>query len=474
MLDLHEEAVFLAAEMDRRGLGDTRTALQRWCPHEPTPKQKDFLRLDCLEALFGGQAGGGKSDALLMAALMHVDTPGYAALILRRTYSDLSLPGAIMDRSHEWLGGTDAHWNGTEKTWTFPSGARLTFGYLSTDKDKYRYQGSELDFVAFDELTQFPEASYRYLMSRLRRRRGSKIPPRSRNATNPGGIGHDWVHARFIGCESDGVREFIPSALSDNPHLDEESYRRSLAELDEITRMQLEQGIWVKDSQGLVYKFSADRNLVDSLPPYSWRYALGVDFGASQSKPTTAFAVLAFSQESPAVYLVEATKHAGMIVTDIAEHIRALNVRYRFDKMVGDQGALGKGYIEEIRRRHGLPLCPAQKQDKLGYIRLMNGDLESERMKVVDGLTSDWIDEASTATLDETGTKPDVHFDNHALDATLYGWREARHYLYREPEVRPETDVQERYRMEAIEYKKRARQKISERRRTDRAAGLFG
>ena len=54
--------------------------------------------LTCLEALYGGAAGGGKSDALLDAALMFVDVPGYASILFRRTYKDLALPEAIMDR----------------------------------------------------------------------------------------------------------------------------------------------------------------------------------------------------------------------------------------------------------------------------------------------------------------------------------------------------------------------------------------
>ena len=82
--------------------------MTKYIPHEPTPKQQAFLLLPHREAFYGGAAGGGKSEALLMAALQYVDVPGYAALLLRKTYQDLMLPNALMDRSEQWLGTTDA------------------------------------------------------------------------------------------------------------------------------------------------------------------------------------------------------------------------------------------------------------------------------------------------------------------------------------------------------------------------------
>ena len=148
----------------------------RYIPHSPTAKQLAFLLLDIPEALYGGAAGGGKSDALLMAALQYVSVPSYAALLLRRTYADLSLPGALMSRAFEWLIPTDARWKSSEKTWVFPSGATLTFGYLDHSGSEYRYQSSEFQFIGFDELTQFRESQYRYLFSRLRRLADDSVP----------------------------------------------------------------------------------------------------------------------------------------------------------------------------------------------------------------------------------------------------------------------------------------------------------
>jgi hypothetical protein len=215
---------------------------------EPTVKQTAFLITDKLEALYGGAAGGGKSEALLIASAQFVEVPGYAALLFRRTYSDLSLPGALMDRSRSWWTRTGATWNGTTHTWTFPSGATITFGYLENDADKYRYQSSEFQFIGFDELTQFSEDQYRYLFSRLRRLKGSEIPLRMRAGSNPGGVGHDWVKSRFITPWKTGAmpadRCFVPARLEDNPFLDVEEYLQSLSHLDPVTRDQLRAGDW--------------------------------------------------------------------------------------------------------------------------------------------------------------------------------------------------------------------------------------
>ena len=228
--------------------------LTKYIPHEPTDKQAAFLLLPHREVLFGGAAGGGKSAALLMAALQFVDVPGYSAILFRRSYTDLSLPGALMDRAEQWLGGTDARWSQIEKTWHFPSGASLTFGYLEHPKDRYRYQGAEFAFVGFDELTQFDESEYRYLFSRLRRLKGDTVPIRMRAASNPGGIGHNWVKQRFLEEGLEHERPFIPSRLEDNPHLDQAEYEESLLQLDPITRAQLREGDWETRTPGSLFR----------------------------------------------------------------------------------------------------------------------------------------------------------------------------------------------------------------------------
>jgi predicted phage terminase large subunit-like protein len=189
-----------------------------------------------------------------MGGLQYTSVSGYSAIIFRRTFRDLSLPGALLDRSKEWLMPTDAKWQGQENTWTFPSGAKLAFGYLDTDTDKYRYQSAEFQYVGFDELTQFTEDQYRYLFSRLRRLQTSHVPLRMRAASNPGGIGHDWVKQRFMVEGTDHNRVFVPSKLTDNPHIDQASYIKSLNNLDPITLRQYLQGDWTARHGGAAFK----------------------------------------------------------------------------------------------------------------------------------------------------------------------------------------------------------------------------
>jgi predicted phage terminase large subunit-like protein len=233
-------------EARRQAVYQTTITENKWLRHPPTAKQANFLRLaDQAEILYGGAAGGGKSIGLLMGALQFVDVPGYAAILFRRTLTDLSLPGSLMDRANEWLGPTAATYSDARKTWTFPSGATLCFGYLDRGDDKYRYQSSEFQYIGFDELTQFPEADYLYLFSRLRRGATSQLPLRMRAATNPGGSGHQWVKKRFLSPEGqEAGRLFIPARLQDNPHLDREEYTRALGNLPAFERKQLLEGDW--------------------------------------------------------------------------------------------------------------------------------------------------------------------------------------------------------------------------------------
>ena len=226
-----------------------------FCPEEASITQKVFLRTYALEALFGGAAGGGKSSALLMAALQYVDVPNYSAILFRRTYADLALPGAIMDRFASWMAPYDeVRWNSNNYPAVFPSGARISFGYLNNSQDYLRYKGAEFQFIGMDEVTEIRENDYRYLFSRLRRPASgplAKVPLRMRAASNPA---PNWVRQRFIVEGQEYGRIFVPSKLTDNPGIDAASYRQSLQALDPVERRRLEEGDWWSTTLGSMFE----------------------------------------------------------------------------------------------------------------------------------------------------------------------------------------------------------------------------
>jgi predicted phage terminase large subunit-like protein len=252
--------------------------MTKYIPHVPTAKQSAFMLLDNKEAFYGGAAGGGKSDCLLMAGLQNVDVKGYAGIIFRKNYSDLVKPGALIDRSKEWLFRfPDVRWVDKEKKFEFLGKygphteviSILQFGYLETDNDRFNYQGGEYQFVGFDELTHMSLICYQYLFSRLRRLNGMDVPLRVRGASNPPDDDQgQWVYDRFVNDQTKKPGTiFVSAGLDDNPFLDKKSYIESLNELDPVTRARLRDGLWTVIRKGNMFKRDWF-DTVEKAPPF--------------------------------------------------------------------------------------------------------------------------------------------------------------------------------------------------------------
>lgn len=233
---------------------------------EPTERQSAFLACDDFEVLYGGAAGGGKSDGLLIDALclQHggTENPRHRAVMFRRTFPELR---DLIDRSLELypLIVSGAKYNQTEKIWSFPSGSKIEFGYLHHDNDRFKYRGRAWNYVGFDELTLWTtDVCYRYLFSRCRST-DPTLPRYIRSTTNPDGPGQKWVMERW-GIQPDGKetnlpvdivdeemgtithmrRRFIPAKLSDNKHLSGTGYREALLMMEAEERDSLLKGLW--------------------------------------------------------------------------------------------------------------------------------------------------------------------------------------------------------------------------------------
>ena len=259
---------------------------------KPQPRQSAFQKRPEYEALYGGAAGGGKSDAILTEALRQIHIPYYKAIIFRKTFPEAR---ELISRSAELypVASRGAKYNGSEHCWRFPSGAKIYFGSMQHAKDRYKYQGQAYDFIGFDELQHFTWDEYSYMFSR-NRPTGPGTRVYIRATANPGGIGHGWIKQRFIDVAPPETtvwdkmeirtpngriisqkrsRIFIPAKVYDNPALlnNNPNYLASLAMMPEAERKALLDGDWDIFS-GQV--FTEWRNNPDHYDDHIWTHVI--------------------------------------------------------------------------------------------------------------------------------------------------------------------------------------------------------
>ena len=253
-----------------------------------TKKQKAFIDAEESEVLFGGAAGGGKSYGQMVDALIFaLRYPKSKQLILRRTFSELDK--SLIRTSLALFPREIYTFNSSSHTGKFKNGSIIDFGYCAAEADVYQYQSAEYDVIRFDELTHFTESQYVYLISRVRG--ANSYPKQIKSSTNPGGIGHSWVKARFVDRAAAGAafvgedglsRIFLPALLDDNKFLSEgdPGYRERLLALPEREKKALLYGDWnIFDGQ-YFSEFSTQKHVIPPFEiPAHWRRYRTVDYG---------------------------------------------------------------------------------------------------------------------------------------------------------------------------------------------------
>lgn len=160
---------------------------------QPGP-QTLFLASSADIVIYGGAAGGGKTWGILLEPLRHIHNKTFAAAIFRRTSVQIRNPGALWDQSQRLYHYARGRPQLTPvPTWFFPSGSQISFNHLEHDKNVHDYQGAEIPFIGFDELTHFSEEQFWYMVSRNRSTCG--VRPYIRATCNPDC--DSWV-AQFI------------------------------------------------------------------------------------------------------------------------------------------------------------------------------------------------------------------------------------------------------------------------------------
>ena len=286
-----------------------------------TRRQMDFIRSTAFETLFGGAAGGGKSYAQLIDALIFaLNYAGSKQLVLRRTFPELKR--SLIQTALAVYPTQIATYGETSHKWTFRNGSVIEFGSCDSENDVTKYQSAEYDVLRFDELTHFTEFQFRYLISRVRGVNG--FPKQVKSSTNPGGIGHSWVKSRYIDAlvpneESDG-KIFIPARVQDNTFLmkHDPNYVKRLQLLDGRSQKALLYGEWDLFEGQYFGEFSRELHVAEPPNPIPshWKKYLAIDYGLDM----LAALWIALAPDGTA-WVYREVYQSGLIISEAAEAI---------------------------------------------------------------------------------------------------------------------------------------------------------
>ena len=369
----------------------------------PHPKQEEFISLpDSInEAFYGGQAGAGKSWALLHKPIIRgwFKNKHFHGILFRRTFPQLERYH-IMEVKKYWEPAGLGKYDGQNHAFHFADGGGiLRFAYCERREHIWAHDTAEYSYVAWDELTHFEEYPYQYMFSRCRSPKDPKLPAVIRAGSNPLNIGHAWVKSRFIKPAPGGrvlinvvfpnglivKRIFIPASIEDNPSIDlnDPNYRTMLMMLPEAERKAKMEGDWDAIAGQVFTEFrethfpGEPEHAVHVVEPFDvpqwWPKILIIDWGYRAytwaglfaiSPEEEVFTMWEYAQKRKPIKewasdVYRATKNAGNIVAYVVDPSAKHNIGYEMTI---------KQQIEEVFNEE----FEEAEQDRLGGKMLMH------------------------------------------------------------------------------------------------------
>lgn len=381
--DEREETVNFALEATKDKL---------WVPN-PGP-QTDALLSQADELFFGGQAGGGKSDLAIGAAL----TEHTRSLLLRRTNKEAL---GLVERMADIIGNRDG-WSGQNNIWRLDGGRTVEINGCQLEEDRQKFKGIPRDLHVFDEVSDFTESQYVFITGWNRsakqgqrcrviatgnpptrpeglwvlKRWAAWLDPSHPNPAKPGelrwyttgedgkeievdGPGPHEINGEMITARS---RTFIPSKLSDNPDLQASGYASVLAALPEELRAAYRDGRFdagLKDNAFQVVPTAwiraAQARWTEQPPANVPMCAIGVDASGGGTDPM----IIARRHDGWFAPMVEIP--GKDIPQDRAgSHAGGLVIAYRKDNaaiVIDMSGGYGSAMYEHLRSNHLEPIA---------------------------------------------------------------------------------------------------------------------
>ena len=400
---------------------------------ELTAKQLQFIESDADEVLFGGAAGGGKSYAQMLDAFLYaMRYPASKQLLLRRSRPELER--TLVRTALTLYPKALYSYSAASHRGVFCNGSVLEFGYLGSEGDVTQYQSAEYDQIRFDELTHFTEREYLYMHSRLRGTNG--YPKQMKSCTNPGGIGHSWVKARFIDSMpqatkrqfESGSRIFLPARIQDNCFLmkKDPAYLRRLQALPQRERKALLEGGWDLNDGRFFPEFSRAVHVVRSTPvPQQMRRYLALDYGLDR------LAALWFAAgEDGHICCYRELCESGLVISQAAARILAANGGETLHAVFAPADLWNRRQetgrsAAELFAANGLELTQVRASRKSGWLALKELLLAAEngpRLQIADvcGELIRCMEDIGCDAMDPCDAALTPHALTHATDAARY------------------------------------------------------